>query len=127
MQKRINTDKAPKSAGPYSQAIKAGNFVFCSGQIGLNPKTNQLVTGGVEKETKQTLKNLLEVLKASKLSFKNVVKSEIFLTDIKNFEKVNKIYGEFFLKDPKPARVTVEVSNLPKGASIEISCIAYED
>lgn len=125
--KRIDSKNAPTAAGPYSQAIRAGSFVFFSGQIGLNPKTNLLVKGGVEKETEQTLKNLSEVVKAAKLSFKNMVKVEIFITDMKNFGKVNEIYAGFFTQDPKPARQTIGVASLPKGASIEISCIAYKN
>ncbi|MDO8583189.1 MAG: Rid family detoxifying hydrolase [bacterium] len=125
MIKRIDSKKAPSAAGPYSQALKAGNFVFCSGQIGLDPKTNLLINGGIEKETEQTLKNLHEILKSAKLNFKDVVKVEIFITDMKNFPKVNDIYATFFASNPKPARQTIGIASLPKGASIEISCIAY--
>lgn len=123
--KKIDSNHAPLSVGPYSQAIKVGNFVFCSGQIGLDPKTNLLVTGGIEKETKQTLINLSIVLTAVKLSFRDVVKTEIFMTNIKNFAKVNAVYATFFTSNPKPARQTIGIRELPKGASIEISCIAY--
>ena len=123
--KQINTDQAPKVVGPYSQAIKIGDFLFCSGQIGINPKTNTLIEGGVEKEAEQTLKNLSVVLNAGGLGFKNVVRCDIFIKNIADFIKVNEIYGKYFSSDPKPARQTVEVSNLPKGALIEISCIAY--
>ena len=123
---QINTVTAPKAVGPYSQAIKVDKFVFCSGQIGLEPKTNTLVEGGVEKEAEQTLKNLSAVLEAAGLSFKNVIRTDIFLTNINDFSKVNEIYGKHFSKDPKPARQTVEVSKLPKGANIEVSCIAYK-
>lgn len=122
--KQLNSKNSPKAVGPYSQAIKAGNFVFCSGQIGLDPKTNSLVDGAIEEETKQTLNNLKEVLKAAKLSLKDVVRVDIFITDIEHFSKVNEIYGKYFIHDPKPARQTVEVSKLPKEANIEISCIA---
>lgn len=120
----IKSKNVPAAAGPYSQAVKAGNFIFCSGQIGLNPKTNTLAAG-VENQTKQSIKNLLAVLKAADASLNNVVRCDIFLVNIANFAKVNEIYGKFFDKNPKPARQTVEVSNLPKGALIEISCIAY--
>lgn len=123
--KKIDSNHAPLAVGPYSQAIKAGNFVFCSGQIGLDPKTNLLVTGGIEKETKQTLINLSIVLTAAKLSFRDVVKTEIFITNIKNFAKVNAVYATFFISNLKPARQTIGVASLPKGANIEISCIAY--
>lgn len=125
MQKKIDSKEAPLAAGPYSQAIKAGDFVFLSGQIGIDPKTNLLVKGSIEKETKQTLENLSEVIKAAKLSFENVVKTEVFLTDMNDFVKMNEIYADFFKHDPKPARQTIGVAQLPKGARIEISCIAY--
>lgn len=124
--KKIDSKNAPTAAGPYSQAVKAGNFVFFSGQIGLDPKTNLLVKGGIEKETEQILKNLSEVIKAAKLNFKNIVKAEIFITDMNNFAKVNAVYADFFNHDPKPARQTIGVASLPKGASIEVSCIAYK-
>lgn len=123
--KKIDSRNVPAAAGPYSQAIKVGDFVFCSGQIGLDPKTNLLVTGGIEKEVKQTLINLSTVLKAAKLSFKDVIKVEIFVTEMKNFVAVNNVYAAFFTFDPKPARQTIGVASLPKGANIEISCIAY--
>lgn len=120
----VKSENVPTAAGPYSQAVKAGGFVFCSGQIGLDPKTNQFVEGGVEEQTEQVLKNLAEVLKAAGAEFKNVVRCDIFLTDINDFVKVNEIYAKYFSTDPRPARQTVEVSNLPKGAKVEISCIA---
>lgn len=123
--KKINSKNAPAAIGPYSQAIDVGNFVFCSGQIGLNPKTNLLVKGGIEKETEQALKNLSVILKAAKLSFKSVVRVEICITDMENFARVNNIYAKFFVSNPKPARQTIGVSSLPKRANIEISCIAY--
>lgn len=125
MLKKIDSKNAPLAAGPYSQAVKAGDYVFCSGQIGLDPKTNLLVKGGIEKETEQALNNLNTVLKAAKLSFSEVIKTEIFITDIKDFIKVNEIYAKFFTSNPKPARQTIGVVSLPKGANIEISCIAY--
>ena len=123
--KKIDSKNAPLAAGHYSQFIRVGKFVFCSGQIGLDPKTNLLVKGGIEKETKQALKNLSAVLKAAKLSLKNVVKTEIFITDMKKFSVINEIYTTFFISDPKPARQTIGIASLPKGAKIEISCIAY--
>lgn len=121
--KQINTNKAPKAVGPYSQAIKSGEFVFCAGQIGIDPKTGELVEG-TENQTKQVLENLSAVLEAEELSLKNVVKSDIFITDMSDYSKVNEIYGQYFSSDPKPARVTVAVAALPKEALIEISCIA---
>lgn len=122
----IQTKKAPKAIGPYSQAISVNGFIFCSGQIGIDPLTGLLVKGGIEKETKQVLSNLGGVLKAGKMNFGNVIKSEIYLKNIKDFEIVNKIYSEIFTDKIKPARVTVEVSKLPKDALVEISCIAYK-
>lgn len=119
----IKSDKVPAVVGPYSQAVKVKNLIFCSGQIGLDPNTNQLVEG-VEAQTEQVLKNLREVLKATGADYMDVLRCDIFLTDINNFAKVNDIYSKYFSNDPKPARQTVEVSNLPKGALIEISCIA---
>lgn len=124
--KEITTNKAPKAVGPYSQAINAGSFVFCSGQIGLDPQSGNLVEG-IENQTKQVLENLSAVLAAEGLSLKDVVKSDIFITSIIDFTVVNEIYGRYFSSDPKPARTTVEVSNLPKGALIEISCIACKE
>lgn len=121
----ITTDKAPKAVGPYSQAIVAGSFIFCSGQIGLDPQTGNLAEG-IKNQTKQVLENLSAVLEAESLNFKDVVKSEIFITNIADFTIVNEIYSRYFVSDPKPSRITVEVSNLPKGALIEISCIAYK-
>lgn len=123
--KQINTLKAPKAIGPYSQAIKAGNYFFCSGQIGLDPTTNVLVAGGVEKETEQVLKNLQAILHAKGYELEDVVKTEIYLIDTNNFQKVNEVYAKFFDKSPRPARQTVGVASLPKNAAIEISCIAY--
>lgn len=123
--KEIKTQKVPVAIGPYSQAVVAGNFIFCSGQIGLKPKTNSLVKDGIEKETRQILKNIGNILKAAGCNFKDVVRVDMFLINIDDFTKVNEIYATFFQSDPKPARQTIEVSKLPKGASIEISCLAY--
>lgn len=123
--KEIKTTKAPEAVGPYSQAIVAGDFIFCSGQIGLDPETQQLVEG-LESQTRQVLQNLTAVLEASSLSLANVVRTDIFIKNIADFQKVNAIYEEFFSTKPQPARQTVEVSNLPKGALIEISAIAYK-
>lgn len=124
--KQIETDKAPKAVGPYSQAVSFKNFIFCSGQIGLDPKTGELVNGGIEEETEQVLKNLSEVLKKAGTDFKKVLKCDIFITNISDFSKVNEIYAKYFSFNPKPARQTVEVSKLPKKAHIEIACIAFK-
>ncbi len=127
MQKeKIETKKALQAIGPYSQAVKINKFIFCSGQIGINIKTGNIVKGGVENETIQILKNIKEILKAANSSLENVIKTEIFLKNIKDFSLINNIYEKFFEYEIKPARVTVEVSQLPKNALIEISCIAYE-
>ncbi len=121
--KEINSKLAPKAIGPYSQAVIAGDLIFCSGQIGINPKNGELATG-IRSQTKQALNNLFEVLKTASADFADILKVEIFLTNIDDFTKVNEIYSTFFTKNPKPARVTVEVSKLPKNALIEIACIA---
>jgi 2-iminobutanoate/2-iminopropanoate deaminase len=119
---KIQTKNAPQAIGPYSQAIDSGDFIFCSGQIGLDPETSELVDG-LENQTKQVMENLKQVLISSGCDFSQVVKTDIFITNISDFPKVNEIYGSY-LKEPFPARATVEVSNLPKGALIEIACIA---
>jgi 2-iminobutanoate/2-iminopropanoate deaminase len=116
---------APKAVGPYSPAVRAGGMVFLSGQVGLNPETMQLVGAGIEEQTKQVLKNLSAVLAGLGLSFKDVVKTTIFLTDLANFQTVNKIYGDA-LEGHKPARSTFQVSGLPLGAIVEIEMIALD-
>ncbi|MBD3238737.1 MAG: reactive intermediate/imine deaminase [Candidatus Moranbacteria bacterium] len=122
--KIIQTSKAPKAIGPYSQAVLANGFVFLSGQIGLKPDGN-LTTGGVKEQTQQIMKNLSAILSQVGLNFNNLVKTTIFLTDLANFDSVNQIYGQYFPKQP-PARSTVEVKALPKGALIEIQAIALD-
>ena len=119
----IYSANAPEPIGPYSQAVLAGNMLFVSGQIAIQRATGNLVTGNIEDETTQVMINLSEVLKAAGFSFKDVVKCSIFLSDMGNFPKVNEIYGQYFVENP-PARETVEVSALPKGVNVEISCIA---
>ncbi|GAB6072094.1 RidA family protein [Venenivibrio stagnispumantis] len=119
----INTEKAPKAIGPYSQAIKFENLLFISGQIAINPQTNQLINGGIEEQTKQVMENIKAILQEAGLTFDNVIKTTIYLKDINDFAKVNEIYGSYF-KEHKPARATVEVSRLPKDALIEIEVIA---
>jgi len=122
----IKTNEAPDPVGPYNQAIKAGNFVYCSGQIAINPSSNQIdCLGDIKGETTQVLKNLKAVLQASGASLDDVIKTTIFLTDLNNFHLVNEIYSEFFRNEPSPARACVEVSSLPKGVLIEIDCVAY--
>ncbi|MBJ25888.1 MAG: reactive intermediate/imine deaminase [Flavobacteriaceae bacterium] len=122
--KVINTTKAPSAIGPYNQSIKVNDTLFVSGQIPLVPKTMELISGNIQKETRQVMKNLESILKKAGMSFKNVVKSTIYLDDMKNFSKVNDVYGSYFEKGNEPARETVAVKSLPKGVRIEISMIA---
>ena len=114
---------APAAIGPYSQAIEKNRMVFCSGQVGLDPRTGALVEGGVEHETRQALLNLREVLAAAGLGFEDVVKTTIFLADLADFDTINRIYGEH-LSEPYPARSTVQVAALPRRARVEIEAIA---
>ena len=126
--KVIKTSYAPDPVGPYNQAIKAGNFIYCSGQIAIDPVSNEIsCLGDIEKETFQVLKNLSAVLEAGGAKLDDVIKTTIFLTDLNNFQIVNNIYRDFFNKEIPPARACVEVSALPKGALIEIDCIAFLD
>ena len=126
--KVIKTSNAPDPVGPYNQAIRAGNFIYCSGQIAIDPISNKInCLGNIEKETIQVLKNLLAVLNAAGAKAEDVIKTTIFLTDLKNFQTVNAIYGDFFNVDAPPARACVEVSSLPKGVLIEIDCVAFLD
>ena len=121
----IHTDKAPAALGPYSQAIRSGDFLFTSGQIALDPLTGNLVSGGIEPETRQVLANIEAVLQAAGLAFASVVKSTIFLVDIADFAAVNEIYGAGFPADTvPPARSTVQVARLPRNARIEIEVVA---
>lgn len=120
----ISTDDAPKAIGPYSQAVKVGDFVFTSGQIALDPKTMEMVKGGTEAEARQVLKNLSGVLEAAGASFEDVVKTTIFLADMNDFALVNAIYAEAF-RTNLPARSTVQAAQLPKGARVEIEAVAY--
>ncbi len=119
----INTDRAPRPIGPYSQAIKYGKLLFTSGQIAIDPKTNTLVNGSIEIQTRRVLDNLKEILEATKCSLKEVIKVTVFLKTMSDFQKFNEVYSLYF-EDSKPARSCVEVSNLPLGAAIEIEVIA---
>jgi len=121
--KPINTSNAPAAIGPYSQAIEHGGMVFCSGQIGLDPKTGRLVPGGIEAETRRALENLREVLAEAGLALGDIVKTTIFLADLSDFDVVNRIYGEH-LSAPYPARSTVQAAALPRKARVEIEAIA---
>ncbi|HEY3876783.1 MAG TPA: RidA family protein [Candidatus Kapabacteria bacterium] len=119
----ILTPNAPEPIGPYSQAVKSRDFLFCSGQIAIDPKTGAMVQSSVEEETKQVMKNIRAVLEANGATFANVVKTTIFLTNMGDFAAMNKIY-EVGIGTSRPARTTVQVAALPKGARVEIECIA---
>ena len=121
--KIVNTEKAPKPIGPYNQAVKAGDFLFISGQIAINPQTNELIEGDVSAETKQVMENLKAIVSEADLTFAHVVKTTIFLSDMNLFSTVNEMYGSYFSGD-YPARETVAVKGLPKGVNVEISMTA---
>ena len=120
----ISTQNAPGAIGPYSQAVRVGDFLFTSGQVGMIPATGQLIEGGIEAETQQTIANLTAVLKAGGATWADVAKTTIFLADLADFAVVNRIYGEVAVS-PAPARSTVQVAGLPRGARVEIEAIAY--
>ena len=124
MKKIIKTDNAPKPIGPYNQAVIAGNYLFISGQIALNPKSGDLIVNCIKDETKQVMENLKAILTEASLTFENVVKTTIFLSSMDNFKSVNEIYGSYLKDETAPARETVEVSKLPVGVNVEISMIA---
>lgn len=124
LKKIVNTDKAPSAIGPYSQAVVHQNTIYCSGQIALDPKTNEIISAEVGEQTEQVMQNLEQILMEAGSSFSKVLKCSIFLADMNDFSTVNEIYGSYFPENP-PARETVEVSRLPKDVKIEISCIAY--
>jgi len=121
--KIVSTEKAPKAIGPYSQAIRTDNLVFTAGQVGLDPNTMELVGGGIEPQTRQVLTNLKHVLETADSGLNFVIKTTVFLRDMRDFANMNLIYAEFFPENP-PARSTVQVAGLPKGALIEIDCVA---
>lgn len=123
--KVISTTKAPAAIGPYSQAILAGNTLYVSGQIPLDPDTGTVVEGGIVEQTVRVFENIKAILQEAGSNFSDVVKAEVFLDDINDFAVVNEIYASYFTTDPKPARQAVEVANLPKLVKVEISCIAY--
>lgn len=126
MKKIINTNNAPAPVGPYNQAVLAGNTLYTSGQIAINPKTGELVTNTVEEETKQVMENLKIVLAEAGMTFENVVKTSIFIKNMNDFSKINSVYGKYFEAGNEPARETVEVGNLPKFVNVEISMIAVK-
>ncbi len=121
----IYSPNAPEPIGPYSQAVKAGNMLFISGQIAIQKPSGDLITENIEAEATQVMKNIGEILKAAGMDFSHVVKSTIFLQDFNDFATVNTIYGKYFTSNP-PARETVEVARLPKDVNVEISCIAVK-
>lgn len=122
--KIIHTKNAPNPVGPYSQAVQVGSMLFCSGQIAIDPNTNQVVMGSIQEQTELIMKNIEAVLKAADMNFSNVIKTGIFLTNMNDFSVVNEVYGRFFKENP-PARSTVAVSALPKGVQVEIEVIAH--
>lgn len=119
----ISSKDAPKAIGPYSQAVAAGDLVFISGEIALDPATGEMVEGGVEAQTVRVMENLGAILREAGLGFENVVKCTLYLADLSDFAAVNEVYGRFFPKEP-PARACVQVAGLPKGARVEIDAIA---
>ncbi len=123
MKQVISTEKAPSAIGPYSQAIRIGNLVFCSGQIPIDPATGEFVSGGIKEQTEQVLKNLTAVLESAGATLQNVVKTTVFLADMNDFAAMNEVYAKFF-SDNKPARSTVQAARLPRDAKVEIECIA---
>ena len=124
MKKVIYTNLAPEPVGPYSQAIQAGNYLYCSGQIAIDPKTNEFISGTVEEQTKLVINNISNLLKSAGYDFKDVIKTTCFLNDMKNFSTFNNIYAQYFISNP--ARSCVE-ANLPKNAKVEIEVIAYKE
>jgi len=123
--KPVHSDDAPKAIGPYSQAVSAGNFTFVSGQIGMDPRTGNIVEGGIREQTSQVLNNLRAILVSAGLSTKDVVKAEVYLRDMNDFAVMNEVYAASFSGDTKPARAAVQVARLPRDVLVEISCIAY--
>jgi 2-iminobutanoate/2-iminopropanoate deaminase len=121
----ISTTEAPTALGPYSQAISAGPFVFCSGQIPLKPETGTLIEGDISTQTRRVLQNIAAVLRAHGLGMEDVVKTTVFMTDLAKFAEMNAAYAEYFPVDP-PARSTIQVAALPKGANVEIEAIALK-
>lgn len=123
----VQTEKAPKANGPYSQAVVAGPFLFISGQLPLDPKVGQVLDFTIEGQTKQVLANIREILAEEGLTLKNVVKADVFLKDMQDFQQMNIVYAEHFPQAIKPARLTVQVARLPLDVLIEITCIAYRE
>jgi 2-iminobutanoate/2-iminopropanoate deaminase len=125
MKKIISTNEAPAAIGPYSQAVRAGSFVFCAGQVPLDPKSGQIVSEDIAEQTRRVLDSVTAILKAEQLTLANVVKTTVFLADFGDFQKMNEVYATYFSDQP-PARSTVGVSTLPKNAKVEIEAIAFD-
>lgn len=126
MKKIIKTDKAPAPIGPYNQAILSGNTLYTSGQIAINPITGELVLEDITSETTQVMENMKAVLEAAEMTFENVIKTSIFISDMNNFSAINTVYATYFNEETAPARETVEVAKLPKSVNVEISMIAIK-
>lgn len=126
MKKIIKTNNAPAPIGPYNQAILTGNTLYISGQIAINPVDGELVQDSIKEETEQVFRNLRAILEEAEMTFENVVKSSIFISDMNNFSHINEVYAKYFNEETAPARETVEVANLPKFVNVEISMIAIK-
>jgi len=126
MKKIIKTQKAPTPIGPYNQAVLSGNTLYTSGQIAINLKTGNVISSTISEETRLVMEHLKEVLAAADMTFENVIKTSIFISDMNNFVEINSVYGDYFNEESAPARETVEVAALPKSANVEISAIAVK-
>lgn len=126
MKKIIHTNNAPAPIGPYNQAVLSGNTLYTSGQIAIDPQTGKFVTSDIQSETRLVMENLKAVLAAAKMTFEDIVKVSIFISDMHNFSKINEVYATYFNEETAPARETVEVANLPKFVNVEISAIAIK-
>ncbi len=125
MKKAIQTNLAPKAVGPYSQAVKVGQTLYCSGQVAINPENNEFEGGSIQEQTHRVLKNLIEVLKSADMTTSNIVKTTIYLKDMSDFSAVNRVYESYF-ESPYPARVTIQAGELPLNAIVEIDAIAHQ-
>lgn len=123
MKKIIRSEQAPKPVGPYSQAVEVDGMLFCSGQISINPETDEIFKGPVEQQAEMVMKNIGAVLKAADMTYANIIKTTIYLTDMNDFAKVNEVYGQYFPSEP-PARSCVAVAALPKGVTVEVEVLA---
>ena len=126
MKEIVSTERAPRAIGPYSQAVRSGNFLFASGQIPIDPATGEFVAGGITEQTEQVMRNVSAILEAAGAGLQQVVKTTVFLADMDDFTAMNEVYGRFFGEDP-PARATVQAARLPRDARVEIEAIAMLD